>query len=196
MGDLAKKLKFTRGRGTEVGELWAVKLNSGKFGVRWDRTKRVLEQCGMDMKVVGPEEEEQEEDRRKGRKRKVEETVPTTIATSAAEERRPETGGEVGRSEAPTPKVADEAETSPVVSKKWKKTKSEAQAPEVESQAHKAETLKSDGPDTSSVHLQSKEHKKSKGETDEPRAATIADSRDPTEKKRRNEMRRRIRRLV
>ena len=54
MVDLQKKMKFWKARGQEFGDLWAVKINSGKFGVPWDRTKRILEQCGMDVKVVAP----------------------------------------------------------------------------------------------------------------------------------------------
>ena len=58
MGDLRKKLKFLQGKPLAPGELWAVRINSGKFGVKWERTKRVLEQCGLDMKVVRPLEDE------------------------------------------------------------------------------------------------------------------------------------------
>ncbi|MCJ1435678.1 ADP-ribose 1''-phosphate phosphatase [Xylographa pallens] len=54
MADLQKKMKFWKAKGQEFGDLWAVRINSGKFGVPWDRTKRILEQCGMDVKVVAP----------------------------------------------------------------------------------------------------------------------------------------------
>ncbi|MCJ1394641.1 ADP-ribose 1''-phosphate phosphatase [Xylographa bjoerkii] len=57
MADLQKKMKFWKAKGQEFGDLWAVRINSGKFGVPWDRTKRILEQCGMDMKVVAPADE-------------------------------------------------------------------------------------------------------------------------------------------
>ncbi|MCJ1379810.1 ADP-ribose 1''-phosphate phosphatase [Xylographa soralifera] len=54
MADLQKKMKFWKAKGQEFGDLWAVRINSGKFGVPWGRTKRILEQCGMDIKVVAP----------------------------------------------------------------------------------------------------------------------------------------------
>jgi len=54
MADLQKKMKFWKAKGQEFGDLWAVRINSGKFGVPWDRTKRILEQCGVDVKVVSP----------------------------------------------------------------------------------------------------------------------------------------------
>lgn len=31
------------GNGVDIGELWACKINSGKFGVPWERTRAVLE---------------------------------------------------------------------------------------------------------------------------------------------------------
>lgn len=40
------------------GECWAVKINSGRFGVGWERTRRVLEGGGIDLVVLGPEGEE------------------------------------------------------------------------------------------------------------------------------------------
>ena len=60
MGDLNKKLKFLRGTGQDLGNLWTVRINSGKFGVKWHRTKRVLEQCGMDLTIVYPPQEDEE----------------------------------------------------------------------------------------------------------------------------------------
>lgn len=41
------------------GECYAVRINSGKFGVPWEDTKRVLEGGGVDMVVLRPEEEEE-----------------------------------------------------------------------------------------------------------------------------------------
>ena len=38
--------------GVMVGDVWAVRINSGKFGVKWERTKKVLEECSLHMKVV------------------------------------------------------------------------------------------------------------------------------------------------
>ena len=57
MGDLHKKLSFLRTSGKDIGDVWAVRINSGKFGVQWERTKRILEQCAVDLKVVRPPEE-------------------------------------------------------------------------------------------------------------------------------------------
>ncbi|MCJ1252078.1 ADP-ribose 1''-phosphate phosphatase [Trapelia coarctata] len=190
MGDLAKKLKFTRGRGTEVGELWAVRLNSGKFAVKWDRTKRVLEQCGMDLKVVGPPEEEAGEDEgRKGRKggkdakKEKDEETPGNIM-DVAQERAP-AKGQATENRASVPKPAYEAEALPVLSKKRKKTKGEPQGPEVGSETSAAGTSKVENAETSSVTLQPKKHKKSKRETDEPEPSILADAPGRTEKKRR-----------
>lgn len=58
MADLGKRIQFLRGNGHEVGELWAVRINSGKFGVNWERTKRVLEQCRMDVKIMRPKDKD------------------------------------------------------------------------------------------------------------------------------------------
>ena len=44
-----------------LGQCYAVRINSGKFGVPWEDTKRVLEGGGVDMVVLRPEEEEGEE---------------------------------------------------------------------------------------------------------------------------------------
>lgn len=35
-----------------LGDCWAVRINSGKFGVEWNRTKAVLEQGAVDMRVI------------------------------------------------------------------------------------------------------------------------------------------------
>ena len=63
MGDLHKKLSFLKAGGKAVGDVWAVRINSGKFGVQWDRTKRILEQCAVDLKVVRPPEEGEDEEK-------------------------------------------------------------------------------------------------------------------------------------
>lgn len=179
MGDLAKKLKFTRGRGQEVGELWCVRLNSGLFGVRWERTKRVLEQCGMDLHVVGPEEEEFVGEKRGkgkgkgGRDGKVEGGL--AMVDGRAAEARPEVEGPATAKEP----AADEADPS----RKRKKSKHESQAPEMDNEPSIAETaaeLESLPPRPEKP----KKHKKHKRDT-EPSAETLADSSPPTEKKRR-----------
>ena len=43
-----------------LGQCYAVRINSGKFGVPWEDTKRVLEGGGVDMVVLRPEGEEGE----------------------------------------------------------------------------------------------------------------------------------------
>ncbi|KAL9120719.1 MAG: hypothetical protein Q9187_002729 [Circinaria calcarea] len=63
MGDLHKKLSFLKASGKEIGDVWAVKINSGMFGVQWDRTKRILEQCAVNLKVVRPVEEGEDEEK-------------------------------------------------------------------------------------------------------------------------------------
>jgi ADP-ribose 1''-phosphate phosphatase len=42
--DLLEKLKKAEGRGETVGSLRMCKINSGKFGVEWERTEMVLEE--------------------------------------------------------------------------------------------------------------------------------------------------------
>ena len=55
MADLETQIAGLRSRTGEkqkVGEVWAVRINSGRFGVEWDRTKEVLEEGGLDLVVV------------------------------------------------------------------------------------------------------------------------------------------------
>ena len=63
IGDLHKKLSFLKASGKEIGDVWAVRINSGKFGVQWDRTKRILEQCAVNLRVVRPPEEGEDEEK-------------------------------------------------------------------------------------------------------------------------------------
>lgn len=42
----------------EVGSCWSVRLNSGRFGVDWSRTKTVLERGTLDIHVVRPPSED------------------------------------------------------------------------------------------------------------------------------------------
>lgn len=37
-----------------MGELWGCRFNAGLFGVEWERTKGVLEDVGLAMKIVRP----------------------------------------------------------------------------------------------------------------------------------------------
>ena len=70
MGDLRKKLDFLQGKPSAPGELWAVRINSGMFGVTWERTKRVLEQCGLDLQVAIPPEEAEKKSETRARARR------------------------------------------------------------------------------------------------------------------------------
>lgn len=54
--DLEAQLGAIRNGGDagNIGELWAVRINSGKFGVKWERSKEVLEAGGLSIKVMAP----------------------------------------------------------------------------------------------------------------------------------------------
>ncbi|RHZ45791.1 ADP-ribose 1''-phosphate phosphatase [Aspergillus thermomutatus] len=41
-------------QGGSVGELWSCRFNSGLFGVAWARSRRVLEDAGLEITVVRP----------------------------------------------------------------------------------------------------------------------------------------------
>lgn len=59
MADLERQIEGLRARGKEdLGECWAVRINSGKFGVEWAKSRRVLEEGGLDITVVRREEDE------------------------------------------------------------------------------------------------------------------------------------------
>ena len=67
MGDLERQVReLGEGKGDgdgvdggdAVGEWWAVRINSGKFGVPWGETRRVLEEGGWRVRVVVPGEAE------------------------------------------------------------------------------------------------------------------------------------------
>ncbi|KAL9596082.1 MAG: hypothetical protein Q9219_006030 [cf. Caloplaca sp. 3 TL-2023] len=47
-----------KGKGEIMGGCVSVRINSGLFGVEWERTREVLERGGVDMVVVSPREEE------------------------------------------------------------------------------------------------------------------------------------------
>ncbi|KAL1967467.1 hypothetical protein VTN77DRAFT_3252 [Rasamsonia byssochlamydoides] len=40
------------------GDLWSCRFNSGLFGVKWEKTRRVLEEAGLEVTVVRPPGEE------------------------------------------------------------------------------------------------------------------------------------------
>ena len=85
MGDLRKKLDFLKGKPSAPGELWAVRINSGKFGVSWERTKRVLEQCGLDLQVAIPVEEAGKKNETRAQARKSHAPAPE-VKTEAQKE--------------------------------------------------------------------------------------------------------------
>lgn len=62
--NLASQIDSLRVEKPEIrlGQCRAVRINSGKFGVPWARTKKVLEEGSLDMVVVRPESEEHGEE--------------------------------------------------------------------------------------------------------------------------------------
>ncbi len=56
--DLARQVAERRELGEELGTCYAVRINSGKFGVEWQKTKAVLEAGDLDITVVRPEKVE------------------------------------------------------------------------------------------------------------------------------------------
>ena len=55
--DLTRQIAEIRQSGQELGACHAVRINSGKFGVEWKKTKAVLEAGDVDITVFRPEEE-------------------------------------------------------------------------------------------------------------------------------------------
>ena len=55
--DLARQIAEIRQSGQELGDCHAVRINSGKFGVEWQKTKAVLEAGDVDITVFRPGEE-------------------------------------------------------------------------------------------------------------------------------------------
>jgi len=61
-GIVEKEEEHTDGPGEDSeapGECWAVRINSGMFGVPWRETKSVLEAGGLNMTIVRPEGEDE-----------------------------------------------------------------------------------------------------------------------------------------
>ncbi|KAF6230381.1 hypothetical protein HO133_004723 [Letharia lupina] len=56
--NLAKQVAEMRAAGEEVGKCCPVRINSGRFGVEWQKTKAVLEAGGLVITVVRPEAEQ------------------------------------------------------------------------------------------------------------------------------------------
>ena len=59
--DLVRQVVEMRELGEEIGSCYAVRINSGRFGVEWQKTKAVMEAGDLDITVVRPEEEEKVE---------------------------------------------------------------------------------------------------------------------------------------
>ena len=55
--DLESQITVLKGEKGWQGEVWAVRINSGKFGVPWEKSREVLERGGLDIAVVRPPEE-------------------------------------------------------------------------------------------------------------------------------------------
>ena len=55
--DFARQVAEIRQSSQELGDCHAVRINSGKFGVEWQKTKAVLEAGDVDITVFRPEEE-------------------------------------------------------------------------------------------------------------------------------------------
>ncbi|KAI9769018.1 MAG: ADP-ribose 1''-phosphate phosphatase [Candelina submexicana] len=64
MQQLTSRIEDLRSAGKEIGELFACKINSGKFGVPWVDTQEVLQQVrGLVLNVVEAETEDLKESR-------------------------------------------------------------------------------------------------------------------------------------
>lgn len=75
-----------------LGECWAVRINSGKFGVDWDRTKVVLENGAVDMRIIlfaEPNAKEGEAEQGLGMKEVDDENLPKGKGNIGVKERGP-----------------------------------------------------------------------------------------------------------
>ena len=89
--DLADRISVERDLGLDLGDCRAVRINSGKFGVPWKKTKRVLEGGPLDIVVVRPkgkhELPEEDESEENGDGNAIEEEHPNEIAQDRDEAR-------------------------------------------------------------------------------------------------------------
>jgi len=53
--DLKAQLEEIKQGENKPGEVWACKFNSASFGVPWERSRKVVEEVGLDMVVVDRE---------------------------------------------------------------------------------------------------------------------------------------------
>ncbi|KAI4086863.1 MAG: hypothetical protein LQ344_007226 [Seirophora lacunosa] len=58
LGAQVEAYRTGEGKMGEMGGCWSVRINSGLFGVEWQRTRSVLEGGGVEMVVVRPEVED------------------------------------------------------------------------------------------------------------------------------------------
>ncbi|KAE8373834.1 ADP-ribose 1''-phosphate phosphatase [Aspergillus bertholletiae] len=57
--DMVRQLDGLRADQSGIGELWSCRFNSGLFGVKWELSRRILENTGLDLTVVRPEGEDE-----------------------------------------------------------------------------------------------------------------------------------------
>ena len=57
MKDLAQQLDEVSTKTEPIERVWAVKINSGRFGVDWQDSKRILEGGNLDLTIVSPPRE-------------------------------------------------------------------------------------------------------------------------------------------
>ncbi|KAE8419234.1 ADP-ribose 1''-phosphate phosphatase [Aspergillus pseudocaelatus] len=59
VADMVRQIDGLRAEESGIGELWSCRFNSGLFGVKWELSRRVLEDSGLDFTVVRPEDEDE-----------------------------------------------------------------------------------------------------------------------------------------
>ncbi|KNG82201.1 hypothetical protein ANOM_008465 [Aspergillus nomiae NRRL 13137] len=59
VADMVRQIDELRADESGIGELWSCRFNSGLFGVKWELSRRVLEESGLDFTVVRPEDEDE-----------------------------------------------------------------------------------------------------------------------------------------
>ncbi|KAE8142548.1 ADP-ribose 1''-phosphate phosphatase [Aspergillus pseudotamarii] len=59
VADMVRQIDGLRAEESGIGELWSCRFNSGLFGVKWELSRSVLEDSGMDFTVVRPEDEDE-----------------------------------------------------------------------------------------------------------------------------------------
>lgn len=54
IADMKKQLDHIEDQEGSLLELWSCRFNSGLFGVKWARSREILEKSGLDVTVVTP----------------------------------------------------------------------------------------------------------------------------------------------